>query len=69
MNKTQLIDAVAEKADISKVHAKKSIDAFIDVASETLRTGDKIMIKGFGSFVVCKQPARTGRNFRNGCGF
>ena len=66
MNKTQLIDAIAEKSGVSKVNAKKSIDAFIDIASDTLRTGDRIMISGFGSFEVTKKPARTGRNFLTG---
>lgn len=66
MNKAELIDAIAEKAEISKVNARKSIDAFIDVASHTLRTGDKITLMGFGSFVVTRMPARIGRNFRNG---
>ena len=66
MNKAQLVEAIAEKAGISKVNAKKCMDAFVDVASETLRNGDKIAITGFGSFVVTKQPARVGRNFRTG---
>jgi DNA-binding protein HU-beta len=66
MNKSQLIDTIAQRTGISKIDAKKSIDAFIDVASETLRTGEKIVISGFGSFEVTKRPARTGRNFLTG---
>ena len=66
MNKTQLIDAIAERSGVSKVNAKKSIDAFIDVASDTLRTGGKITMSGFGSFEVTKKPARVGRNFLTG---
>jgi DNA-binding protein HU-beta len=66
MNKTELIEAIAEKSGITKTIAKKSIDAFIDIASDTLRTGDKIMISGFGSFEVTKRPARIGRNFLTG---
>ena len=66
MNKAQLVEAVAEKSGISKVNAKKCIDAFIAVASESLREGDKITLTGFGSFVVTKKPARVGRNFRTG---
>lgn len=66
MNKTQLIDAIAEKAGISKVNAKKCMDAFISVATETLKEGNKITLTGFGSFVVTKKPARVGRNFRTG---
>ena len=66
MNKAQLVDAVAEKAGISKVSAKKCIDAFLSVASEALKDGDKITLAGFGSFVVTKKPARVGRNFKTG---
>lgn len=66
MNKTQLIDAIAERSGISKVNAKKSIDAFIDIASDTLRTGGKITMSGFGSFEVTQKPARVGRNFLTG---
>ncbi len=66
MNKTQLIDAVAARAEIPKMTVKKSIDSLLEVVSEALRTGDKITLSGFGSFVICKRPARVGRNFRNG---
>lgn len=66
MNKTQLIDAVAERSGVTKANAKKSIDAFIEVASETLRAGDRIAISGFGSFEVARKPARVGRNFLTG---
>lgn len=66
MNKAQLIDAIAEKAGTSKVYAKKCVDALIAVASETLRSGEKITLTGFGSFVITKKPARTGRNFKTG---
>jgi DNA-binding protein HU-beta len=66
MNKTQLIDAIAERSGLSKAIAKKSIDAFIDIASDTLRMGDKIVISGFGSFEVTQKPARVGRNFLTG---
>ncbi len=66
MNKAQLVEAVAEQAGVSKVHAKKCVDAFLGVASETLRDGGKITLAGFGSFVVTKKPARVGRNFKTG---
>ncbi len=66
MNKTQLIDAVAERSGLTKANAKKSIDAFIDVAADALRTGNKITISGFGSFEVTRKPARVGRNFLTG---
>ena len=66
MNKTQLVDAIAKKASITKVDAKKALDAFINVTGETLKAGDKIALIGFGSFAVAKKPGRTGRNPRTG---
>ena len=66
MNKTQLVDAIAKKASITKVDAKKALDAFINVTGEALKAGDKIAQIGFGSFAVAKKPGRTGRNPRTG---
>ena len=66
MNNTQLVDAIAKKASITKVDAKKALDAFINVTGETLKAGDKIALIGFGSFAVAKKPGRTGRNPRTG---
>ena len=66
MNKTQLVDAIAKKASITKVDAKKALDAFINVTGEALKAGDKIALIGFGSFAVAKKPGRTGRNPRTG---
>lgn len=54
MNKSQLVDAIARNAKITKVDAKKALDAFIEVTGETLRSGDKIVLVGFGSFSVAK---------------
>ena len=66
MNKTRLVDAIAKKASITKVDAKKALDAFINVTGEALKAGDKIALIGFGSFAVAKKPGRTGRNPRTG---
>lgn len=66
MNKTQLVDTIAKKASITKVDAKKALDAFINVTGEALKAGDKIVLIGFGSFAVAKKPGRTGRNPRTG---
>jgi DNA-binding protein HU-beta len=66
MNKAQLIDAIAERSGVTKVNAKKTIEAFIEVTSDILRAGDKISISGFGSFEMAQKPARTGRNFLTG---
>lgn len=66
MNKTQLIDAMAAEAKISKVDAKKALDAFVKVTGDTLKGGDKITLVGFGSFAAAKKPGRIGRNPRTG---
>lgn len=65
MNKTQLIDAIAEKAGLTKADAKKAVDAFISVTTETLKS-DKIALVGFGTFSVSERSARTGRNPQTG---
>ena len=66
MNKTELIAAVAEKAEISKKDAEKAVKAFKDVVSEELVNGGKIQLVGFGTFEVSERPAREGRNPRTG---
>ena len=66
MNKSQLVDAIAKEAAITKVEAKKALDAFIAVTGTALKSGDKIALVGFGSFSVAKKPGRTGRNPRTG---
>lgn len=66
MNKTQLIDAIAAEADITKIQAKSALEAFVKVTGQALKSGDKIALIGFGSFSVQDKPARTGRNPRTG---
>ncbi len=66
MNKTQLIDAMAAKAGLSKADAKRALEAFIDSTSEALKGGDKVALVGFGSFSVSERGARTGRNPQTG---
>ena len=66
MNKTELIAAVAEKAEISKKDAEKAIKAFTDAVSEELVKGGKIQLVGFGTFEVSERAAREGRNPRTG---
>ena len=66
MNKTELIAAVSEKAEISKKDAEKAVKAFTDVVSEELVNGGKIQLVGFGTFEVSERPAREGRNPRTG---
>jgi DNA-binding protein HU-beta len=64
MNKTDLINAVAEAADMSKADATRAVDAFTDVVKNTLKKGDSVSLVGFGTFNVRKRAARTGRNPR-----
>lgn len=64
MNKTELINAIAEKANLSKVQAKAALDATINTISEQLANGDKVALIGFGTFAVSEKTARTGINPR-----
>lgn len=66
MNRTELITAVAEKAEISKKDAEKAVKAFTDAVSEELVKGGKIQLVGFGTFEVSERPEREGRNPKTG---
>ena len=66
MNKVELINAVAEKAGMTKVDARKAIDAIMDVTKAELKNDGKIALVGFGTMSVAKRPARQGRNPRTG---
>ena len=59
MNKTELINAIAENAGLNKADAKKALDATISAISEALKKGDKIALVGFGTFSVNERPARV----------
>lgn len=62
MNRTELIAAMAEKAEISKKDAEKALTAFTNVVADTLVDGDKVAITGFGTFEVVERAERQGRN-------
>ncbi|MDL2262201.1 HU family DNA-binding protein [Bacteroidales bacterium OttesenSCG-928-I21] len=62
MNKTELINAMAAEAGLSKVDAKKALDAFTKCVADALNKGDKVALVGFGSFAVAERSARTGIN-------
>ena len=62
MNKTELITAIAESADISKKDSEKALKAFVDVVTEELKKGEKVQLVGFGTFEVSERAAREGRN-------
>lgn len=66
MNKTELIAAMAEKAEISKKDVEKALTAFTNVVSDVLVNGDKVQLVGFGTFEVVERAARTGRNPQTG---
>ncbi|MCI8749714.1 MAG: HU family DNA-binding protein [Lachnospiraceae bacterium] len=62
MNKTELIAAMADKAEISKKDAEKALTAFTNVVADALTNGDKVQLVGFGTFEVTKRAERQGRN-------
>jgi DNA-binding protein HU-beta len=62
MNKSELIDAIADNSGLSKADAKRALDAFTASVTSALEGGDSVQLTGFGSFVVRERAARTGRN-------
>ena len=66
MNKAELIDAVADGADISKAAATRAVDTMFDSITNTLKSGSQVTLVGFGTFTVKDRAARTGRNPRTG---
>jgi DNA-binding protein HU-beta len=62
MNKAELIDAIAQEASLKRADAKKLVDAFVKVTSESLAKGDKLVLLGFGTFSIIERGARVGRN-------
>ena len=66
MNKVELISAMAEKAGMTKVDARKALDAMLDVTKAELKKDGKLALVGFGTLAAVKRPARQGRNPRTG---
>ena len=66
MNKAELIDAVAEDAEIKKSEAARALDSAIDKITNALKGGDSVTLVGFGTFTVRRREARMGRNPRTG---
>lgn len=66
MNKSELIDAMAEAANISKAAAGRALDGFVEGVTEALKKGDQVSLIGFGTFSVKDRAARTGRNPQTG---
>lgn len=65
MNKSQLVASMAEKGDMTKKDAENALNSFIRTVEETLETGEKVQLVGFGTFEVRDRKAREGRNPRN----
>ena len=66
MNKTELIDAIATGADISKASAQRALDSMLEAVTDSLRKGDQVALVGFGTFAVKDRAARSGRNPKTG---
>ncbi|HEX5515025.1 MAG TPA: HU family DNA-binding protein [Gammaproteobacteria bacterium] len=66
MNKSELIEAVAQSADISKAAAARAVDGMVQAITQALKEGDQVTLVGFGTFVVRERAARSGRNPRTG---
>lgn len=66
MNKTELVAAIAEQAELTKKDAEKALKAFVDVVTDELKKGEKVQLVGFGTFEVAERAAREGRNPQTG---
>ena len=66
MNKSEFVDSVAAKADMSKADAAVAVDAVLDAVADALKDGDQVTLVGFGTFQVRRREARQGRNPRTG---
>jgi len=66
MNKSELIEAVAQSADLSKAAATRAVDAVVESVTRALKKGDQVTLVGFGTFTVRQRAARSGRNPRTG---
>ncbi len=66
MNKTELVDHIADAADISKASAGRALDAVLDSVTNALKESEQVALVGFGTFAVKERPARTGRNPKTG---
>jgi len=66
MNKSELIDAIASNANLSKADAGRALDGFIEAVTTAMKGDDQVTVVGFGTFLVRSRDARTGRNPRTG---
>ena len=66
MNKSEVVDAIVDEADISKAAAGRALDAVLGAIRTSLQEGESVSVVGFGTFLVRNRPARSGRNPRTG---
>ena len=66
MNKSELIDAMAERSGLTKADTTKALNSFIEAVSDTMKAGDDVVLVGFVTFSVKERAARTGRNPKTG---
>jgi DNA-binding protein HU-beta len=66
MNKSELIEKVAQSAELNKAAAARAVEATFNIIAESLKNGDSVTLSGFGTFSVSSRKARTGRNPRTG---
>ncbi|MBA3901848.1 MAG: HU family DNA-binding protein [Bacteroidetes bacterium] len=66
MNKSELVEAIATEAKLTKADAQRALEAFVSATTKALKKGDRVALVGFGSFSVAKRAARTGRNPQTG---
>ena len=66
MNKSELVDAIATSAKLTKADAQRALEGFVNATTKALKKGDRVALVGFGSFSVAKRAARTGRNPQTG---
>jgi DNA-binding protein HU-beta len=66
MNKSELVDAMASEAKITKADASRALEAFMNATTKSLKKGDRVALGGFGTFSVAKRAARNGRNPQTG---
>jgi nucleoid DNA-binding protein len=66
MNKTELVDAIADDAGLTRADASRALESFVTIVNKTLKKGDEVALTGFGKFSVVKRAARVGVNPRTG---
>lgn len=66
MNKSELIEKIAQTADLNKAAAGRAVEAMLNIIADSLRSGDNVTLSGFGTFTVSNRRERTGRNPQTG---